>query len=94
MTPRLGRFLVGLPPYAWLALFFLVPFLIVLKISLSEPAAGIPPYMPLWEWGEGAALEIRATRRSFFLPSPRLAGGLRSGGRTGEGSRRRRVRGP
>jgi len=63
--PRLGRFLVGLPPYAWLVLFFLVPFLIVLKISLSEPAGGIPPYMPLWQWGEGAPLEIRATLTSY-----------------------------
>ncbi|HEX4193515.1 MAG TPA: putrescine ABC transporter permease PotH, partial [Stellaceae bacterium] len=36
-----------LPPYAWLALFFLVPFLIVLKISLADQAMGIPPYTPL-----------------------------------------------
>ncbi|KIL99060.1 Putrescine transport system permease protein PotH [Paramagnetospirillum magnetotacticum MS-1] len=48
---RGGRFLVGLAPYAWLLLFFLVPFLIVLKISLSEPQMGIPPYMPLWVEG-------------------------------------------
>ncbi|BAE51427.1 ABC transporter permease subunit [Paramagnetospirillum magneticum] len=51
---RGGRFLVGLAPYAWLLLFFLVPFLIVLKISLSEPQMGIPPYMPLIDWAEGA----------------------------------------
>lgn len=49
-----GRFLVGLAPYAWLLLFFLVPFLIVLKISLSEPQMGIPPYMPLIDWAEGS----------------------------------------
>jgi putrescine transport system permease protein len=48
---RAGRFLVGLAPYAWLVVFFLVPFLIVLKISLSEPQMGIPPYMPLWAEG-------------------------------------------
>jgi putrescine transport system permease protein len=41
------RLVVALPPYAWLALFFLVPFAIVLKISLSEQALGIPPYTPL-----------------------------------------------
>ncbi|HLI22939.1 MAG TPA: ABC transporter permease subunit [Stellaceae bacterium] len=41
------RYLVALPPYAWLALFFLVPFLIVLKISLADQAMGIPPYTPL-----------------------------------------------
>jgi len=41
------RFATILPPYAWLALFFLVPFLIVLKISLADQAMGIPPYTPL-----------------------------------------------
>jgi putrescine transport system permease protein len=41
------RLAAVLPPYAWLALFFLVPFLIVLKISLADQAMGIPPYTPL-----------------------------------------------
>jgi putrescine transport system permease protein len=43
---RWRRFAVVLPPYAWLALFFLVPFIIVLKISLADQAMGIPPYTP------------------------------------------------
>src|ERR1700730_9682176 len=34
-------------PYAWLLVFFLVPFLIVLRISLSQPALAQPPYAPL-----------------------------------------------
>ena len=33
-------------PYAWLLLLFLVPFGIVLKISLSDYALSIPPYAP------------------------------------------------
>ena len=33
-------------PYAWLLVLFLVPFLIVLKISLSDLALSIPPYEP------------------------------------------------
>jgi len=37
-------------PYIWLALFFLAPFLIVLKISLSEAVLAIPPYLPLFGW--------------------------------------------
>lgn len=36
---------IGLP-YLWLVLFFLAPFLIVLKISLSETAIAMPPYLP------------------------------------------------
>ncbi|NHI01546.1 MULTISPECIES: putrescine ABC transporter permease PotH [Oceanimonas] len=42
-----GQRLVIALPYAWLLLFFLVPFLIVFKISLSEAALSIPPYSAL-----------------------------------------------
>ncbi len=47
---RGGRTLVGLAPYAWLVAFFLVPFLIVVKISLSEAQNAIPPYLPVLSW--------------------------------------------
>ncbi|MGB3502821.1 MAG: ABC transporter permease subunit [Mesorhizobium sp.] len=33
-------------PYVWLLIFFLVPFFIVFKISLSEMAVAMPPYAP------------------------------------------------
>jgi putrescine transport system permease protein len=59
LAHRWGRALVGLPPYAWLLLFFLIPFLIVLKISFSETQAAIPPYLPLVDWAEDAVLQIR-----------------------------------
>jgi putrescine transport system permease protein len=42
-----GRALVIAAPYLWLALFFLVPFFVVLKISLSTAVVAIPPYEPL-----------------------------------------------
>ncbi len=38
-------------PYAWLFVFFLVPFGIVLKISLSDIALAIPPYTPTMKDG-------------------------------------------
>lgn len=38
--------IIGIP-YIWLLLFFLIPFLIVLKISFSESALSIPPFSPL-----------------------------------------------
>lgn len=40
------RYLVIAMPYLWLLGLFLVPFLIVLKISLSDLNLSIPPYMP------------------------------------------------
>jgi putrescine transport system permease protein len=41
-----GQRLVVLIPYLWLVIFFLIPFLIVVKISLSETAIAQPPYTP------------------------------------------------
>ena len=46
------RFALGLP-YAWLLAFFLVPFLIVLKISLSQTAIAQPPYTPVLDLAGG-----------------------------------------
>ncbi|MCZ8376571.1 MAG: ABC transporter permease subunit [Beijerinckiaceae bacterium] len=47
------RWLVVALPYAWLLAFFLLPFLIVLRIALSDTARALPPYAPHWTgWGE------------------------------------------
>ena len=40
-------------PYAWLAAFFLLPFLIVLKISFSQTAIAQPPYIPAFDLAAG-----------------------------------------
>jgi len=45
--------LVVILPYAWLAAFFLAPFLIVLKISLSQTALAQPPYLPVLDIAAG-----------------------------------------
>ena len=42
-----------LVPYGWLALFFLLPFLIVLKISVSTTAIAQPPYTPVFDPAAG-----------------------------------------
>src|SRR5437870_6778565 len=63
---RLGRLvLIGLP-FLWLALFFLLPLLIVLKISLAESVVGIPPYRPLLA-DVGSGLRFEATLANFAL---------------------------
>lgn len=49
------RLLLILVPYSWLLLLFLVPFLIVLKISLSDSALAIPPYTPTLDLADGWA---------------------------------------
>ena len=45
--------LAAIAPYLWMALFFLVPFLFVLKISLSQTAIAQPPYTPVFDVAEG-----------------------------------------
>ena len=42
-----------LVPYLWLIAFFLVPFLIVLKISFSQTTIAQPPYTPLFDIAAG-----------------------------------------
>lgn len=49
----LGAKLIVAAPYLWLLAFFLVPFLIVLKISLSETAIAQPPYVPVLDLAAG-----------------------------------------
>jgi putrescine transport system permease protein len=48
------RLLIGIP-YFWLLLFFLAPFLIVLKMALSDIAISIPPYTPTLDLSAGFA---------------------------------------
>ena len=47
------RFALISVPYLWLLALFLVPFLIVLKISLSDTALAIPPYTPTLDLSQG-----------------------------------------
>ena len=39
-------------PYGWLLLFFVIPFVIVFKISIAEPLTAIPPYTALLQYKE------------------------------------------
>ena len=48
-----GPRLVVLIPALWLAVFFVVPCLIVLKISLSQTVIAQPPYTPLLDLSAG-----------------------------------------
>ena len=63
---RIGRLmLVGLP-FLWLALFFLLPLLIIVRISLAESVVGIPPYTPLF-LNDGNGLRLHLTLANFAL---------------------------
>jgi putrescine transport system permease protein len=51
------RIVIGLP-FLWLALFFLAPFLVTLKIAFSTSIIGIPPIGPILKMTEDGALQI------------------------------------
>jgi putrescine transport system permease protein len=53
MQTRWGRRLVIALPYLWLAVFFILPFLIVAKLSLSQTALAQPPYTPVLDLAAG-----------------------------------------
>ncbi|MBV9685779.1 MAG: ABC transporter permease subunit [Alphaproteobacteria bacterium] len=63
---RIGRLMLIGAPFLWLALFFLLPLLIVVKISLAESTIGIPPYTPLLANGS-SGLEWRGTLANYVL---------------------------
>jgi putrescine transport system permease protein len=72
MNETRRRALVLAPPYMWLGLFFLLPFLIVFGISLAEQAIGIPPYTALVTRGADG-VELHASLANYaFLASDRL----------------------
>lgn len=59
-----GPGLVIAVPVVWLLVFFLIPFLVVAKISVSEAAIARPPYLPIWEW-DGLRLIINLNFENF-----------------------------
>jgi putrescine transport system permease protein len=65
------RLVIGLP-FIWLLLFFLLPFAIVVKISLAEALIAVPPYTELIARIDGQ-LRLTATLDNFaFLFTDRL----------------------
>ncbi|MFM2287526.1 MAG: hypothetical protein RL684_669, partial [Pseudomonadota bacterium] len=62
-----GRYVVAGVPLAWLLLFFLVPFVIILGISFSQAALSIPPYAPIWEWVGHRVLAVRMHMANYHF---------------------------
>jgi putrescine transport system permease protein len=46
-------------PTLWLIILFLIPFIIVFKISFSEVRLAMPPYAPLFDWVDGKLVAIK-----------------------------------
>jgi len=71
LTQSAGRRLIAGIPTLWLLLLFLIPFLIVFRISFSEVRLAIPPYTPLIAWHHGRpTLELHTSAYSFLFTDP------------------------
>ncbi len=58
-----GRGIVILVPYLWLVAFFLIPFIIVAKISLSESVTAQPPYTEIVRRVAGGQVSFAAPEK-------------------------------
>lgn len=62
-----GRaFIIGVP-WLWLSVFFLLPFMFVLKISISEPILAQPPYMDLLREFSDGLMTIKINLGNYLL---------------------------
>lgn len=66
------RFVLIAVPYAWLLALFLIPFVIVFKISLSDIALAIPPYTPTLADGIGPFFSALDFENFVFLTTDDL----------------------
>ena len=59
-------------PFLWLLLFFLLPFALVLKISLTSAVMAIPPYEPVFRWVDNTLSVVVNIGNYLFLLSDSL----------------------
>lgn len=60
------RSIIVFVPYAWLLVFFLLPFFIVAKISLAEIVIASPPFSSMIEWTDEGVMNIRLVFDNFI----------------------------
>ncbi|WP_133961123.1 ABC transporter permease subunit [Burkholderia pseudomallei] len=66
-TPSGRSVAIGVP-FLWLALFFALPFVLVLKISFADQVMGIPPYTALMDVKDGAVrFALQLDHYAFLL---------------------------
>jgi putrescine transport system permease protein len=65
LAGRIWQPLVLAIPYAWMLVFFLIPFIIVLKISFADSIVARPPFTPLIAWTDADHLSLTVTFDNF-----------------------------
>ncbi|WP_417706955.1 ABC transporter permease subunit [Pseudomonas sp.] len=67
-----GRHAVIGIPFLWLFMFFLLPFIIVLKISFAEADVAIPPYTEIYQWADNKLTLLLNFGNYIFLTEDAL----------------------
>jgi putrescine transport system permease protein len=68
------RWVIGVP-WLWLAVFFLMPFLILVRISVTDMGGGVDPFAPLVQWVDGNwHLVLKAQNYSSIFIEPGAEG--------------------
>ncbi len=62
-----GKGIVISVPYLWLLLFFLIPFVIVLKISFAEQLVAQPPYTSLIGWVDEKFVTLKLNIANYLF---------------------------
>ncbi|MBS7828895.1 ABC transporter permease subunit [Wohlfahrtiimonas chitiniclastica] len=60
-----SRVIIGIP-YLWLFCFFIIPFLIILRISFTEAEIASPPYTEVLNWVDDGILEIKLNFQNYI----------------------------
>ncbi len=63
----LGRSAVIAIPYGWHIIFFLIPFLLVVRLSFSDSLIGTPPYTQLFSWVDESFLQIKLNLGNYWM---------------------------
>jgi len=75
LAPPAGEQLFAVaPPYLWLLVFFLFPFALVFKLSLSHTVLAMPPYAPQLDWRAGPAGIVAFARQLDLGNYARMGG--------------------
>lgn len=61
------RFLTISVPYAWLTLFFLLPFLVIIKISLAESCVRLPPFSDFMHVSDEWVLSVFLNLKNYIM---------------------------
>lgn len=60
-----SRVIIGIP-YLWLFCFFIIPFLIILRISFTEAEIASPPYSAVLSWVDDGILQIKLNLQNYM----------------------------